>query len=226
MDKRHVRLLVLAFLLVTLLPARAWGLGVFIGPRVGTLGVGLEAGYELNDFIKLRGNVNGINWNLDNTKVSGIKYDFDMNLLTAGMLLDIHPLGISPIGGSFRISAGAYYNGNSFDLTSRPTQSVRIGDNNYTPGEVGRLDAEVDFNKFAPYLGLGWGTSPSLLPIHFTLDLGILYQGSPQVSLSSPAAGSTPGLAEDIKREERNMEDDLSSWTWYPVAMLGVVISF
>ncbi len=226
MDKVYARLIALLLLLGTFFPAQAWGLDVFIGPRLGTLGVGAEVGVGFTDFIKLRGVVQGLDWTLEDKKVSGINYDFDLDFFTAGLLLDIHPLGIMPVGGSFRVTAGALYNANKLSLEARPTQSVSVGGTDYAASDVERLDADVKFNNIAPYVGLGWGTSPSLLPFAFTADLGVLYQGSPRVSLNSPKANTTSGLAESLEREQEEMKDDLSSWKWYPVAMVGFAIIF
>ncbi len=222
MGKGYARSTALAILMLVFMPAKAWG-DVFIGPRIGTLGVGGEVGVTFTDFFKLRGVVQGFGLTLDGESVGDVEYDFGMDLLTAGAILDFHPLGISPVGGSFRLSAGVFYNGNSFDLTSRPSKPVNVGGTTYQPNEVGRLDADVEFNPIAPYVGLGWGTSPGLLPIDFTVDLGVLYQGSPSVDLRST---NNQISAADLKREERDMEDDLSSWTWYPVIMLGVAFTF
>lgn len=225
MGKDYARLTILLFLLVTLLPAQAWGLDYFIGPRLGTLGAGGEAGVEFNDFIKLRGVVQGFEWTLHDRKASGIEYDdFQMDFLTAGALLDIHPLGILPIGGSFRVSAGAFYNGNKLSLSDSPSGNVSIGGQTYASSDIGKLDADIEFNDIAPYLGIGWGTSPGLLPFSFTADLGVLYQGSPRVSMN--ASGNAAGLDAALEREEDDLEDDLSSWKWYPVAMIGFAISF
>lgn len=227
MNKGHSRTAVLVIFLLLLLPTRAWG-DVFIGPRVGTLGVGAEAGVTFTDFVKLRGVVQGFSWTLEDKEVNNIEYDFGMDFLTAGAIVDVHPLGISPVGGSFRLSAGAFYNGNSFDLTSTPSGTVNIGGQDYTSDDVAKLKADVEFNQFAPYVGLGWGTSPGLLPFDFTLDLGVLYQGEPKVSLSASASDSvdTEEFRSNLDREEQDMEDDLSSWTWYPVVMLGVAFTF
>ena len=42
-----------------------------------------------------------------------------------------------------------------------------------------RLDADVEFNSFAPYLGIGWASgTPGTAGFIFSADLGVLYQGS------------------------------------------------
>lgn len=220
MSKSYLRPAAMAILMLFSMPVTAWG-DVFVGPRVGTLGAGGELGVTFTDFIKLRGVVQGFSWTLEDKKVGGVDYDIGMDFLTAGLILDFHPLGISPVGGSFRVSAGAFYNANSFDLDSKDRE-VNLGGTTYQA----KLNGDVEFNPIAPYVGLGWGTSPGLLPFDLTVDLGVLYQGAPKVDLSSPQADSTPGLAQAMEREEDDIEDDLSSWTWYPVIMLGVAITF
>jgi hypothetical protein len=86
---------------------------------------------------------------------------------------------------------------------------------------AGDLKATVDFNKIAPYAGIGFGHSASS-GIGFTLDVGVLLQGEPEVDIS---AGPLVSQA-DIDQEEANAEDDIKGFTMYPVVSAGVNFRF
>jgi hypothetical protein len=190
--------------------------------KAGTLGIGLDISKMLNEKLSLRANINGINYNR-NEVLDDVNYDADLKLLTIGVLADYYPME-----NNFRISGGVYYNGNKLDATATPTQSVTIGNQVYTAGQIGRLDTTVDFNKVSPYLGLGWGNKASKSGWGFSVDLGAMYQGSPNVT--AKAVANIPGLQtqldQDVEVERKKIEDDMDSYRWYPVVMVGVTYTF
>jgi hypothetical protein len=190
--------------------------------KAGTFGIGLDVSKMVNDKVALRANINGIKYNR-NEVLDDISYDADLKLLTIGVLADYYPME-----NNFHISGGLYYNGNKLDGTAVPAQSVTIGNTTYTPGQIGRLDTTVDFNKVAPYIGIGWGNKASKSGWGFSIELGTLYQGSPNVT--AKAVTTIPGLQaqldQDVEVERKKIEDDMDSYCWYPVVMLGVNYTF
>ena len=60
-----------------------------------------------------------------------------------------------------------------------------------------------------------------------TLDLGVISQGSPGVTLSAdgPILGD-PQFIQDIATEELQLEDDLDDFDLYPFASLGFIFRF
>ena len=195
--------------------------------KFGTLGVGVDVARAINDRFALRLNVNGLRYSRQET-IDDVDYDGTISLLTVGGLVDYHPFT-----NAFRISAGAYYNGNKFSGTATPsaTQTLNIGNNTYTGAEIGRLDAQVDFNKFAPYLGIGWGSDARQEGWGFSFDLGVMYQGSPQVDATAAINASLPAavkqaILDDIEVEKQNIQDDVKNYKWYPVIMIGVNYTF
>jgi hypothetical protein len=187
-----------------------------VGAKIGTLGIGADAGVRLNDRFGVRLNGNAFSFS-DSREISDIDYDADLDLRTIGLLGDWHPFG-----GGFFLSGGAYWNGNKADLTGKPNGSVEIGNTTYTAAQAGSLRGDVDFQKFAPYLGLGYyGT----LFAGFSLgvEVGALYMGSPKVSLTS---NSPLVSASDLEVERRKVEDDIDDLRFYPVLMLGASYRF
>ena len=68
--------------------------------QVGTLGPGLNIGYQFNPYFDVRANVNGLKYSRD-IEVNDVKYDADLKLLTAGLLADYYPFA-----NGFRLTAG------------------------------------------------------------------------------------------------------------------------
>lgn len=191
-----------------------------LGAGIGTLGVGGHAAYEINDFLALRLNANfgafdtGFN-------ASGIDYDAEFDLLTAGLLLDVHPLGLSPVGDGFVITGGAYYNANEMTFTATPSTSVSIGGNTYN---VNAIQTDIEFRQFAPMLALGYdGTFHSMIPVSFFFRAGVLFQGTPDVTVRARGGGVSKA---DLNAEAAQIQDDLTVFKFYPLLSLGVTIAF
>ncbi|MBK4735895.1 hypothetical protein JJB74_14845 [Noviherbaspirillum sp. DKR-6] len=162
---------------------------------------------------------------------SNVNYDFDAKLQTFDALLDWFPRA-----GSFRISGGLIYNGNHIDATARPDASASYTFNGvtYTSSDIGSANGRIDFRKFAPYLGIGWGNAAAKNKgWGFTADLGLMFQGSASVSFNAvcgPTADATPGgcaaLQENVAAEQANLANKMDGYTVYPVARLGVTYRF
>ncbi|WP_207482234.1 porin family protein [Arenibaculum pallidiluteum] len=196
------------------------------GPSASTLGLGAEAGFRFNDSFGIRGGANYLSWSTSR-EIGGIDYDADLRLASGGLVGDYYPLG-----GGFRISAGLRINGNKADISAvpGPFQTVDLGGTTYTGSEIGRLDGKVDFNRFAPYLGLGYEARLSDA-LSLSFDAGALWQGKPDVSLrATPGAALPPAaaaqLAADVERERRNVEDDLEPFQFFPVVSITAKYRF
>ena len=209
-----LRLVLAAMFVLFATLAHAQGVGV----QVSSLGLGVEAQTAPVGGLALRGGANALGFGIERS-VEGIAYGADVELKSAGALVDWYP-GL----GGFRLSGGVRINGNSVDLTAQPVQSVNVGGTTYSPSQVGRLSGSADFNRFAPYLGVGWQGSVMGGRMLVGLDFGALYQGKPDVHLSSTAA--TPGLADDLAREARAIEDELGGFRFYPVVSLTFTYRF
>ena len=209
---RYLTLPVLVVLFLCAIPAQAEK-GLAISAKAGTLGVGVELTKAITKRSRIRFGLNTLNIDIEATE-SNIDYDIDVRLRTASVIFDFHPTK-----GSFRISAGIFYNGNELDADATGN-NITIGNTTYANAS---LNARVKFDRTAPYLGVGWGnTVKKGKRFTHSLDLGVLYQGKADVRLRASAGVSQA----DLTQEERELEDALDDYKYYPVITYGFSYRF
>ncbi len=193
-----------------------------ISIKAGTLGAGVEAIKPISDKVEARIGINYFSYDYDTTE-SGIKYDLDLDLMSAGALIDYRPFN-----NKFFISAGVLWNDNEADLTAKYTGTITIGDNTYTSTQAGTVKGSLSFDDVAPYLGIGWRTpAKSDSSWSFTFELGVLYQGSPSISLTADGSlASNSSFVADLEKERCELEDDLDDYKYYPVISFGLTKKF
>ncbi len=197
----------------------AWADGQAIGLRAGALGLGVEYTYELTDRLALRGGLNGSKFGFDDER-SGISYNFDLVWDSLSVTFDFHPLK-----SAFRVSGGVLRNDNRLDAVSRPANDITVGDTTYTPDEVGTLAGRVSFKHTAPFVGVGWDWSRKRRHFGMSLDLGVVDQGAPKVSLEgSGTLLGDPGFEADIEKERADLAGSLSNLDLLPYLTVGFVI--
>lgn len=212
--KKGITVFAMAGLLASPVALADLGLGV----KAGTLGLGVEGTVGLATGVNLRAGLNSFSYDYSDS-ASGINYDVDLDLKSYALLLDWHPFA-----GSFKLTAGVLSNRNGATMTATPTGSVTIGNTTYPASAVGQLRGEVDFKSSAPYAGIGWGNAAGKTRgLGFSFELGVLFQGAPEVTLTS----TNPAVAQnDLDAEAREIEDDVSSFKSYPVISFGLSYQF
>lgn len=204
-----------------LLAGAAAAEGFALGVKAGTLGAGLEATYGLSPRFNLRLGINSYTYEYDET-TSGIRYDAELDLGSGALLLDWHPFA-----GVFRVSLGYMRNDNILRLTATPTGDQEIGGNTYTPTDIGTLSGEMTFAENVPYFGIGWGNAARGKGVGFSFELGAMFQDSPQVALrGNGGRAGDPQFENDLRREEREIEEDLKEFKVYPVVSFGLSYHF
>ncbi len=194
-------------------------LGMGVTLKGGTLGYGLELTKAYNPTWSARVGFNTLSVT-DTMTQDDIDYDAELDLSTIAIVGDWHPFE-----GGFRLSLGYVINNNEFKLTATPSSNQQIGDNTYTPSQIGTLAGTVTFDN-GYYVGLGWGSAGSGSGLGFSADLGVIAQGSPAFDLkaSGGALGSVPQA--DLDREAAKAEDDMSEFKLYPAIAIGISYSF
>jgi hypothetical protein len=222
--------------------ALAWAMGVTLGlglvspaaggafglkAKVSTLGVGLEGIFGVTEQLHVRVGGNYLDYDPSKTiNTSDVDYDPDISFRSATGTLDWYPLG-----GTFRLFAGLMYNKNDIDVTGKPafSGSVRIGGIDFNVADIGELKGDIDFNTAVPYIGVGWGNAlNSKGSIRLSLDLGVGYQGSPDVSLeaSNDTLANDPAFQSALSREEDDLNDKVDKYRYYPIIALGLSYAF
>lgn len=204
---------------------------VGIAGTAGTLGTGVELTLGGSRQIQGRIGIHGYNYS-DRREVSDIEYDAEADLLTATGFLDWHPGGRG-----FRLTGGLVYNATDVTGRSLPpaSGSYDIGGVLVPAAILGTLDADVEFDPIVPYAGLGWGRAPgSGSGFGVTLDLGVMFQGEGEVTLTPRIPAGSPlndplarqALQILIDREERDLQEDVNDYDLYPVVSLGISYRF
>jgi hypothetical protein len=208
---------VLGAVCLGLVTAEAGAVDTAVTAKLGSLGLGLEGTFGLTEHFNARLGLNRYDYDRSET-ISDIEYDLDLEWRSISLLADWHPFG-----NAFRFTAGLMNNGNEMSGSSSST-GLTIGDTFY-PG-IG-LDAKLDFDSTAPYLGVGWGNALAAgKGWGFNVDLGIMYQGSGNVNLTATGANASLVDANDLALEERRFEDDIKDYKYYPVFSFGVSYKF
>lgn len=216
----------LAVLLLGLMAAGSATAGdnVSIGIKAGTLGLGLEATWRPIPWLDLRGGFNIYDYE-DGGSQAGINYNATLQLktyyVTGNFLFPLSP---------FRISVGAFSNGNEFQMVSMNQTSFDIGNDTYTPAEVGTLRSTTSFDDVAPYLGVGFDFSIAG-KVGLNLDFGVLWQGEPAVTLTSDGTLASdpilgPIFLAELEAERLQLEAEFADYKAFPVISLGFFVNF
>lgn len=203
--------LTLTIILVSL-PMVMYGQSFAVKAGLGSMGFGGEVAVQLHEKFNVRAGGNFFNFSYLYETGSDDEFDLDTEL-SLGMfsaLVDWHPYS-----SSFRLSGGLVYNGNKMNAGLLPKKSYTIGGDTYSPDDLGTLDAEFTFNKLAPYLGLGFGNPFSGSKFGLNADFGLIFQGSPKVTMAAE------GLLKPSAEQAPILEENTSWFTIYPVFTLS-----
>jgi hypothetical protein len=191
-----------------------------IALRLGTLGVGLEAGKQLTDHVAARVGFNFGTFNRSGNEQSNVSYDVNLKLQAGEALVDLYPSS----RGTMHFTLGVITDPMKITGTGQPSASGTFNINNqaYSSAQVGTLSAEGKFPGVLPYVGLGFGS-----PVHkggrvsFLFDVGAGI-GKPTLSLTSSGAGNNAALRADLDAQRAKTQTDLDKLSVYPVVSIGL----
>ena len=200
---------------------------IWFGVKAGTLGLGIEASWRPIPWLDVRAGANKYDYD-DSGSQAGINYDATLALETFYATANFR-FPLSP----FRMTVGAFSNGNEVEMSSMDMAAYSIGDNPipYLPTEVGTLRSSTTFESVAPYVGAGFDFNVAGR-LGLALDFGVLWQGEPIVGLTSDGTLATdPGPAGDLFRaslenERLELEKEVEDLKAYPVIQLGFNFNF
>lgn len=195
---------------------------LWFGVKAGTAGLGAEITWRPVEWLDWR--IGGNMYDYDDTGVkSGINYDATLALESFYSTFNFR-FPLSP----FRLSLGAYANGNEMQMVSQDLATYDIGNNPtpYAPADVGSLQSTTSFDDVAPYVGAGFDFE-LFNRLGLTLDFGVLWQGDPTVTLTADGLlASDPGFQADLEVERQQLEDDVKDMKAYPIIALGFNFNF
>lgn len=124
-----------------------------------------------------------------------------------------------------RLTGGVMVNQNRITMNGTGNGTYVINGHPYPASAVGTFTGRVAWKRVAPYLGIGWG-SKAARETGFSMgfDLGVLFTGAPQVTLSASNSSSDPALANDVAAAQASANQKASSYKLWPV--IGVRIGY
>jgi len=197
-----------------------------VGFKAGTLGLGIEGRWSPLPWFDVRAGLNRYDYD-DTGSQAGINYDAtfaaDNYFLTGNIRFPLSP---------FRVTVGAFSNGNELQLTSQDTSGANfnIGGVSFSSADVGSLQSVTSFSNTAPYLGVGYDFE-IFGKVGLNFDFGVLWQGEPSVSLLATGLTNLPQPLQDqlttaLEAERLELEDDVSDYKAWPVISLAFVYNF
>ena len=191
--------------------------------NTGTTGVGAEVQLSLGPVFVLRGGIDTLGYDFDETYSDvdyGGRFDFD----TVSGFVDLHPF----LNG-FLISGGAYVGERNIRLDARPSAPVDIGGATYSPAQVGTLSGRIKLSETAPFVGIGyddsfyregtWG---------FRGMVGVAWSQEPEVGLSSSGGtlSNDPIFRARLEQEAREIQEDAEDKAFFPIVQVGLTARF
>ncbi|THB74465.1 MAG: hypothetical protein D6B25_13500 [Desulfobulbaceae bacterium] len=194
--------------------------------KIGTLGPGVEVSGAIIDGLRIRGGFNYLTYSFDST-IGDIDYEFEPEFNSISAILDWHPFG-----GGFHVSGGLFLNNNVIGATGVISGSA-------IPSEFSQyaayrtlvsISGDVEFNPVAPYLGIGWRSNSGEPGLGFACELGVMFQGAPDVTgLRVNGPIDINGISEVrafLADQEKEIEDELEPYQYYPVASVMLIYNF
>jgi len=204
-------------------PTSAKAKNIAVGLRGGSAGIGGEVTISLLSKLNFRSGMNFFSYDGSGME-SETEYDYTVKLRLVPLLLDYYPFD-----NGFKVTSGVFINNSKVTGVAQPEGLVLdIGGIEYEILSIGDVNGKIDFWKASPYLGIGWGNALSKgSPVKVTVDLGVLFQGKPNVTLEPTIDTSLiPGFDDSLEKETADLKKDLEYLQCYPVISLGVAYSF
>lgn len=201
--------------------------GWTIGISHGTTAFGLDVSYAFTETFSLRGSYRGGSISFD-ADSDGIDYDGKLKLGGGFLLADFTPFDWK----GFVFSVGASANKFRFESEARCNNpgGCKVGNQTFSPAQLGELSAEMKFWDFAPYAGIGIGTPWVRKHPGFAIrgELGLMLIGKPNVDVTSNSAAcnTDPSCRSALRKEESELEDDAKYFPFYPVLNLIIGYTF
>ncbi|MCB1845296.1 MAG: hypothetical protein KDI09_20175, partial [Halioglobus sp.] len=193
---------------------------LWFGIKAGSLGLGVEARWQAIPWIDFRAGLNRFDYE-DNGAQAGIAYDATLELDTVYATANLR-FPLSPM----RLSIGAFGNNNQLVMASREASNIVVGGQTFSGTEVGQLHTTSSFDSVSPYLGIGFDFELAKR-IGLDLDLGVLWQGEPTVTLTANGTlANDPAFQDRLETERLELQNEAEDFKAWPVVSLGLHFNF
>ena len=169
----------------------------------------------MTEKITLRGRFQALPFKLEdltNLTLNGKPTIIDANVKinNISVLADWYPFQNS----SFKLIGGvSYFLNNEVSSDILVNETVNLGEGGefvFTPEDLGRIGVDVEWNKIAPFIGLGFGRAVPNKVVALSVEAGAFYVGEPKVGMT--ADGLLAGTAESAN----DLEEAISTYSFIP----------
>ncbi|WP_320836854.1 hypothetical protein [Zhongshania sp.] len=207
---------------------------VSVSTHISTIGPGIELGYKLSPAFGVRAGWQQFATDFDfkpedENGVPGdeLTYEGDLDLKNGSLMADWYPYQ-----GRFRLTAGLLLNNSGTKLTTNcktntagtvsVANSCEVGGSSVSGSDIGEVDITIDFEeRIAPYIGLGWAFQQGK-SWFISADLGVAFLGKANADIQTTGScNNTESCRSQLDDEEREIEEDMESLEFFPVAKLG-----
>jgi outer membrane protein W len=200
--------------------------GFGVSAKAGTAGLGIDLTKAINDNFKVRAGYSSYEYDTTHTE-ENVDYDATLRLGGVSLLADYHPWA-----GGFRVTAGGYTPKHRLNGTAKyigSTSTVTINGTTYSSNDLANLTLDAKWNGFRPYLGLGYdGFNKTKAGLFFTADVGVIFSGSPTVSLTANCVNAAlcAQATADLTAETAKLRGDIDGAKYLPVVQFGIGYRF
>lgn len=194
-----------------------------VGSGIGTTGLYIEGQFRVTSRISLRGTYERMDFEREQP-VDDVTYGGRLESGVVGGFVQIHPLE-----SDFFISGGGLFGERSVGLSAQPSGPVTIGNQTFTPSQIGRLDGDADLGDRAISLAAGFDSTYSHpRGLGWRLTAGVAMGQAPDVTLNSVGGSlsNDPNLQSQLRIEEGRIEDQSQELRFYPVVQAGLTWRF
>jgi hypothetical protein len=188
----------------------------------GTNGIGGSLAWSLTRKINIRGDYHAFTYTDAGTMEEGIGdngtnvlYEGDLSTGSTSLMIDFFP-----IDKFLGFTVGAYFY--QLDVTTmvRPETSVTIGEKVYSAEKIGRINADVSYDKSVmPYAGIVLGNPiANGSPVKLHLQAGVLMSGAPKIDMRGE------GMISATADNQGSLQEALDDFNLLPLVNLGLSI--
>lgn len=190
-----------------------------IGISGGT-GYGFDYSRKLGDKVFVTLGYNALSYLVEDfeAELSGedLLVDSEIDFSNIELKLDFHPFR-----NAFKLVVGAaYFSSSSINVGAEFSESVFVGDVEFTSDDIGSLNIDSDWGEFAPYVGIGFGRAVSRKGLGFSFNAGTYYTESPTITLVAT------NILEQTSDQEGLLNESFESFTFIPYVTFRLSYSF
>lgn len=177
--------------------------------------------YTLNDDFGLRGEYSSLGTVKRDRTESGINYQGRFKHQMVGAYADWHPMA-----GGFRVVGGITLNDTKVNLAANSTTAT-ANINGKTVSLAGEsYNVDLIYPKVTPYVGVGYGFSPSSAPgFGFYVDAGVTL-GKFKTEATTSLVGKQGITQADVDAESARLRENTAKFSVLPKLSVGVSYRF